>query len=701
MGIENYTKVNNGTNVNADYTNNQSTTALTSNDADISFKTNTSEAEIKRKNQLCQKLGITLEELEKFEKLYTDPKFCDMSLEEQREIVEADAINKKNIASGSQVKAKLTIKFPDNWQQMSAEEKQNFILDQLGRAKYSDWDQKTSVKKEALINEEIENLCAYLEPKYKALTDKDKGKAKNLAKVVISVLIDNIDVEKIESGGIEIDPVAIYRNLRKQDPKKLQENISAKAKELGIVIDENHLNLKNDIQAAREYFNIKENEHITPKQILEYYEVLISEGKELTQFQKDEYKILNDIKQIDPSQLESSDSFNDSATTTIEKEFSLKGMTYIKRDDGSLAVGSDTNCQNIMKGVNAKFGNTKDFKDDSVELKNAQKEFAEIYYGLSYKERRLLLLTLLKDPNFDRRLFAIVKNESATFVVAANSEDATQDAKKEALNIHNENLKIRKENGEEIDVKGYTDYVAKAEHFDSEVKAVAGLGMAQLGEEETDAFLQSEKEYDENYMETFKYTNKYINDSDDVTDAMKEFYASRSIEILDDPAERAAQASDLYSYESESYNKGIETGYANIAQRESINYNEELAYIQNGATVQQNDNIATTAKINEILQNLSGSDKEEFVKKYNLPPSICEEHPELVSYYVNKGDGMYIVENCSVPIGNTAIQLMLKNPEDRKKLAALQPGRLSKFTYDLVHQNDENSSKKSMPTYKA
>lgn len=70
-------------------------------------------------------------------------------------------------------------------------------------------------------------------------------------------------------------------------------------------------------------------------------------------------------------------------------------------------------------------------------------------------------------------------------------------------------------------------------------------------------------------MEVLNIANQLINNSETISDEMKQFYVQNTVESLLTEEQRNAQIENLRTYDNEYFNTGIKDGLNNIANQTS------------------------------------------------------------------------------------------------------------------------------------
>jgi len=635
--------------------------------------------------------------------------------EQEREQVRQEHYGEHTQTSDAHaVKPKVVIQLPDNWKELSVKEKQNFLFNEYGRAYVENWDSLSSEQKAQIIEEQLEALCQKVDPQFQYMNAKDKEKSMEMAYVIFGVLVEKADPETIGNGGL----AQAYETLNAGSKREIGSQMRAVAKELGLNnISEQDKIRFDDNKAVREFHSLEKGRP-NDKQRLEYYRHLLQQGQELNEYQQREYDILIQKEELDPSSMVHSHRDDEGeAITSIEEAFSFEGsLPYIENKKGLLDIHSDTNRERLISNLTSRFGNTSGLSDDDAQLKTYQTEIAEIYNGLSAHERNFFLNTILRNGNMDRRLFDGIK-DTAGRVIAANDENVASEVRSEEIKLHTTNVAMRRKNGEDVETQGFYDYVNRDEnHFDNENKSDLQVSVLEngLGEQEVDKAQRSLKENCSDYMTVFELTDGKVNQSDKISDDMKQYYAQNSIEIMDNDADRQARSNSLYSYNNDSFNRGVQKGYENIANgtasgSSSSAQNNATNPITNGSQnvqilspntqqVYNNFNNSQDGKpisheqAVRMFQRLEPNEQKDFLTSLTpqqvsqIPITVCNAFPELIGTFIDLGKGIDIIQQCNVNTGNRTIQIMAKSKGASKKQfnewAANHLDRLAKSTYD-------------------
>lgn len=140
----------------------------------------------------------------------------------------------------------------------------------------------------------------------------------------------------------------------------------------------------------------------------------------------------------------------------------------------------------------------------------------------------------------------------------------------------------------------------------------------------------------EDRHEVFGYLNDFYANSTDIEDEMKEYYAQSSIEVLKSPEDRQIQSDSLGRYNNDSFNRGVQQGYENIANNERNNSSVNGNNVSNGNEVTkicQNPVNTSNPEAAQIQQNLRRLDltKSEDVEKFL---EIVDQHGLAISNYL-------------------------------------------------------------------
>ena len=257
-----------------------------------------------------------------------------------------------------------------------------------------------------------------------------------------------------------------------------------------------------------------------------------------------------------------------------------------------------------------------------------------------------------------------------------------------------------------------SDFTVK--EFEAEPAALANVTSYELDENLAKAITETIGER-EDANKVFEISNPLIAESDKISDEMKQFYAQNTIEALKSPEDRQSQANSLGKYNLDSFNKGVQKGYENIANGSSSNSRTSQAVNNATNPITNNSNSQLSAPqvqqayatfINNsqdgkpishelavrIFQRLETNEQRDFLTSLTpqqvsqIPITVCNSFPELINTFIDLGKGVDIIQQCNVNTGNRTIQLMAKSKGAAKKQfnewAANHTDRLAKCTYD-------------------
>ncbi len=217
----------------------------------------------------------------------------------------------------------------------------------------------------------------------------------------------------------------------------------------------------------------------------------------------------------------------------------------------------------------------------------------------------------------------------------------------------------------------------------------------------------------EDALEVLNIANQLINNSETISDEMKQFYAQNTVESLLTDEQRNAQIENLRTYDNEYFNTGIKDGLNNIANQTSSSSEGSTSqsglygdYSYNNPLQTSQITLSEPAQVvkNNIDDMLSGNlSQEALIEEFNKLPrdeqsklleayvaekgdkinvKLCDAFPELVPVLVENGKGLDIVARCSMPTGNKAIKML---PDKEMKILAMNnPHRLSQATYQSL-----------------
>lgn len=585
----------------------------------------------------------------------------------------------QKIAAGLEFLSREVRKFVPNWDELSSEDKLAMISEQMDLGAIAEVNH-ISLAQLAKMKKENPEQFTELKDKYYA----ENGKTDLLAIGQVTIAIQRkqskSDMESnyesyLSSVGKERpkDPVqdAILKfeyleNKKKNNEElshyeeKIYENIKSQ-REFKKYCDDNNLDIQN-LQNRLDYLANKQNkskaEQFDENGLLKLKELC---GGDLSSLQDGEYSF-----------------------TQLGIEFSLNEDGILDFSDPENFKVFDEYCKNnggyeaVLKKLNGP-SNIQIAK--LLAYKNNGPKFKAYTANKTLSETTNLIL------------FSVINAESSTEAQEWSATDGTR-----AVN------KTLKQNGRPMD--GFYEKVAEnARTFQKEPAAKLNVTALEIGDEElVDASTKGTAER-EDALDVFDLVNSWVNDSDNISDEMKELYAQKSVEYLS-PENRDVQAERLRSYGSESFNKGVDTGYENIRtgntssnENSSVSQHSENINVNNGVNEYNkfaneiNQGYVSIAQVREILNTLGFEERKEFIKTLTpeqlskLPIRVCEEFPELIKDLVDAGKGLDIINQCDMSTGNKAISLMMNNPKQRKELAAVRPERFSQYTQWVLEES--------------
>lgn len=209
--------------------------------------------------------------------------------------------------------------------------------------------------------------------------------------------------------------------------------------------------------------------------------------------------------------------------------------------------------------------------------------------------------------------------------------------------------------------------------------------------------------------ERFESINPRIAENENISDEMREFYAQNTIEVLKSPEDRQAQADSLGKYNLDSFNKGVQTGYENVARNESSSGNNSSSVSNNvseqnyPAKICQNPVNNSNSQAQEVQHSLRDLDlsNSDDVKRFL---DIVEEKGIAVSNYLAgcsaKDREDFISAYCSNANPKQIFKFLQANPSLYQSILQVAGEKLSPFKDEifimLLPNNDINTLASSL-----
>ena len=225
----------------------------------------------------------------------------------------------------------------------------------------------------------------------------------------------------------------------------------------------------------------------------------------------------------------------------------------------------------------------------------------------------------------------------------------------------------------------------------------------------------------EDALEVLNIANQLINNSETISDEMKQFYAQNTVESLLTDEQRNAQIENLRTYDNEYFNTGIKDGLNNIANQTSSSsegstsqsglygdnsYNSPLqtqfqasqVVLSEPAQVVKNNiddmisgNLSQEALL-VVFNILDDETKKKILEAYlaengdKVNPKLCDVFPELIPVFVENGKALEVIRRCSLSTVYKAINEVRKKGDVQtlKHITANFPNILAQATYQSL-----------------
>ena len=455
----------------------------------------------------------------------------------------------------------------------------------------------------------------------------------------------------------------------------------------------------------RESFRTSYNEYLNSKGLskspaneYKYLKDKIDNKIPLSSYEKNEYEALQEIRDVNGGSLENIKAGN----KTLEDL--LEGDERIKKSNENSEIRRKDNQELIVEYVRKGLEQCKSVEEKTRWLQQfdlrTQKTIVKSL--MSAKQEKLgnetknFLESISLEEGFDIIImFALGKDtDKDNGVVAGNA----------SKNIHQR----LKKNGQSVEglERHLKNNVIPVVHQD--IAGHIGLAGAETGDKDFIGQINKAIANRDDAVDVFKVSNALIANSNEVADEIKQFYAQNSIVVLNTQQERDAQAQDLTSYKNKSFDAGVASGLEIVSKSSDADSSYKTSSSSNTyvtesvtSTPQQTDSVRyasespvvqdTSEKI--ILSNSSLS-RNEAIKLFKemtpqeqaellislpdnqlgkLPVALCENFPNLIPVFVNKGKGPDIISQCSNSgtITETIKCMQHGGSEIRKQLYAL------------------------------
>ncbi len=408
-------------------------------------------------------------------------------------------------------------------------------------------------------------------------------------------------------------------------------------------------------------------------------------------------------------------SFEDLSDGNIDITELFKDANFIKNKTGHTDWRSKENINNADTILRERLGITKDDTPEDIIKKvlgsdlNADAKIKAIEVFISKGNKNQIIVDEKQIKSHGRSFNA--------YLISAISRGGSGHNEVIFENlVANQYQEIKKTGG---NTEGLNDAVKSAgTNFEQENAARLGLLGARLEDKGMIDAANEGISQREDALEVLKLSNKLFNESETVSEEMKEYYAQSTVEHLQTPEQRAAQAGDLRSYNNESFNRGVATGLANVDSNQASSNIE--ATVQNNSTevsqisgtqhsglveiVQEVKNalLNPTGEVSqrealEMFADLSPREQMELIESLTsqqiskFPITVCEEFPEFVPKFVQEGKGIEIITKCSPHTADLAIKQMKSSGNEIKsqlyEFIATNPAQFTEITNQIARES--------------
>lgn len=439
---------------------------------------------------------------------------------------------------------------------------------------------------------------------------------------------------------------------------------------------------------------------------LDYYEYYKKEYGEnaIPPSQKQNIAAINKLKEVNGNNLEGIGAGDKSFHEIIKTEdgFVYKEYGHLKIED-----------EHFYKKADAVFRRYLNLSDDATadEVMKALANSDLDAYSISLA---LKTMTSIKNPN---RISMQEAHETGQIHTAyllgigSDIKDEKDQAYVAEVILPEQYQKVQKRGGDLSGIYKLAGEMAK--NYTKENAALLTETSAELNDKDMVNATNQGITQREDALEVLNIANQLINNSETISDEMKQFYAQNTIESLLTDEQRNAQIENLRTYDNEYFNTGIKDGLNNIANQTSsssegstsqsglyddYSYNNPLQtpqiplsepaqVVKNNIDDMISGNLSQEALI-EVFNKLPYEEQSKLLKAYvaekgdKVNVKLCDAFPELVPVLVENGKGLDVVARCSMPTGNMAIKML---PDKELKILAISnPHRLSQATYQSL-----------------
>lgn len=585
------------------------------------------------------------------------------------------------------------------WENMSNRQRIKTFLTSGAKAQFSDeqWNSMTNAQRNAAVEDFTKKELQEHYPNFVNMSEE----------------------EQLEAGSefLNLMNIADANDMDLKDLLALQKNSPEQFEELSSRYYENNtkVDLVKDTQARRmararrqfealasgvsEYAqnnSLELNDSNRVAVTFEYLDNKVNNGTQLRGVNKDTYQALGKIKDLNNGSLDEVKAGDKKITDLFDDTLTLE-----RDNEGNVLWEHPDNIKAIISKVTEEFAKCKT-DEERLELFQSFGIDSQIYIlsAFSHTDGNRSVKSILRGIDGGSLYMGSVDGKSST-------EDQTWYATDGLRGLHEHNKGNISENGIKV-------VAATVKEFEAEPAALANVTSYELDENLAKAITETIGER-EDANKVFEISNPLIAESDKISDEMKQFYAQNTIEALKSPEDRQSQANSLGKYNLDSFNKGVQKGYENIANGSSSNSRTSQAVNNATNPITNNSNSQLSAPqvqqayatfINNsqdgkpishelavrIFQRLETNEQRDFLTSLTpqqvsqIPITVCNSFPELINTFIDLGKGVDIIQQCNVNTGNRTIQLMAKSKGAAKKQfnewAANHTDRLAKCTYD-------------------
>ncbi len=599
------------------------------------------------------------------------------------------------------------------WKNMSNQERINTFLVNGTKAHYSEdeWNNMTKRQQNKAIERFTEKELNEHFPNFSRMSETEQleigSEFLNLMNIADAHDMDLKDLLALKkNSNAEFEEIAnkYYENNEKIDLVKKAQDVKEKRMQR---TREQFDEIYSEFQAYIKENNLNVNDENKIAYMFEFLDKQKKDGKLQKGVAESTYNALSKMKAYNNGNLFDFKSGDRKISDLFDDTSVLK-----KDKDGKILLEDPDNRKLITSLLDKEFENC---KTDEEKLKLLQEfdGFSQLYINSAYSHTE-------KTSGISKSFLRSLHGGSmyaATIDGKAADEDQQWYAKDGIRAIH-------KHNNGNISEEARNAIADTVKELKAEPAAQANVTAYELQDENLAKDVTSAIGEREDAVDVFNLANPLIANSENITDEMKQFYAQNSIEVLKSPEDRQSQANSLGKYNLDSFNKGVQKGYENIANgtasgaknssdssKNNVITNPITNNSHNTQLLSQNSQLAFNDFNNnyidgkpiphdeavKMFKKLELSEQRELLASLTpqqvqqIPITVCNSFPELIGTFIDLGKGIDIIQQCNVGTGNKAIQTMAKSKGAAKKQfnewAANHIDRLAKCTYDdLVSQ---------------